>query len=134
MNVTELARPERKEVIRLTPEQEARLSIARLTQQLLDLQIREPMATPDVIVMHGATPDKRTDAQKKTVPYVPCFETYALDRGGNVSLHFAETPTSLYLNVANITYPQPRDNIKVEFRRRGIEEVYTMVDGTKLSD
>ena len=133
MSIQEVAQP-RKEVIQLTLEQEARLSVTRLTQQLVDLQIRGPMTTPAIYVMYGATPDKRTNEQKKTKPYLPHFETYVQDRQGAVSLHFEETPISLYLNIANVTYPQPQDTIKVEFQRKGNEEIYTMVDDPKLSD
>ena len=134
MSVTELGRSERREPIRLTPKQEALLSVTRLTQQLLDLQIRKPVTTPAVYVMHGATPDKRTDREKETVPYLPRHETYAQDRQSIVSLHFEETPISLYLNIANMTYPTLQDAIRVEFQRKGNEEVYTMVGGPSLSD
>ena len=54
------------------------------------------------------------------------------------SYHFRQdlspTSISLYLNIANVTYPQLQDSIRVEFQRRGNEEVYTMVDGPKLAD
>lgn len=134
MSVIELSRLERKESIQLNPEQEARLRVARVVQQLADLHIRAPLATPAVYVMYGKMPDFRTETQKKTVPYLPRHETYAQDRAGIVSLHFEETPISLYLNIGNVLYPQPQDSFMVEFQRQGNEEVYTMVDGPKLSD
>ena len=49
--------------------------------------------------MYGNMPDKRTDEQKQTVPYLPKHETYAQDRAAIVSLLFEETPISLYLNM-----------------------------------
>ncbi len=73
--------------------------------------------------MHGAAHDTRTDEEKKTKPFLPRFETYAQDREGIVSLHFEKTPISLYLNIGNAMYPAREDSIRVEFRRRGNQEV-----------
>lgn len=134
MGSVELARPARKEVVRLTPEQEARIGIARLTQQLLDLHIREPRSGAGFLVMYGSQPDKRTDAQKRTKPFAPSLETYAVDRTGEVALHLAETPISVHLIVSGILHPKPEDSVKAEYRRPGVNQEYIMVGGPTFLD
>jgi hypothetical protein len=135
MSIAELFRPQIKEPIHIPLDQEARLAIANLAQQVLDLHIREVRTSPDVVVMHGKQPDKRPLREKRTKPYLPKYETVAYDRSGIVSMHVEETPVSLYLYIDNATYPPGEDSITVEFTRRpGAEDGYTLVDGPKLAN
>ncbi len=134
MSVVELSRQERKDPIRLSPEQEARIGVTNLTQQLLDLHIREPRTGPELLVMHGSQPDKRTDKKKRTKPFASTFETYAVNRSGEVAIHFAETPVSVHLIVSDILRPQPADSVKVEYRRPGVNQGFVMVGGPTYLD
>jgi len=137
MSVVELSRrgADERGVIRLTPEQEARQRITHLTQQLLTLQLREPVTTPAVIVMTAKDPDTRFAEEKPTIPYVPKLQTYIVDnRTGTHSVFFEETPIALTLIIQSVEYPKPLDGIKVEYTRRGVSQDYSLVDSITLLD
>lgn len=118
MNTPELTSSQHREPLKYSPEQEAREAIMRLTQRIIDMDIRESASTPDFTIDHkpaSSRTDPRTHKDEKTA--TPQAKTQIYDNHDRTFLTYIDTPIDIYFIIASTILPPSYDTVIAHYRR-----------------